>query len=149
MWKLHEFVQLELVKPRKLCAADIQLYAAFYAHVHSAQNISGVTRSVNLKNPGISVLLPTSPLSIAVEPTFITISVQTTSWIMRVTYRVFTVEYRITGFNCVLKSLRFRDLKVIANLNIAFVWHMSYYLNRSGYALVLVLGMNCLVRRSE
>ncbi len=54
--------------------------------------------------------------------------------------------YRITGFNCVLKSLRFRDFKVIVNLNIAFVWHMSYYLNRSGYPLVLVLGTKCLVR---
>ncbi len=47
--------------------------------------------------------------------------------------------YRITVFNCVFKCLRFRDFKVIANLNIAFVWHMSYYLNRSGYLLVLVL----------
>ncbi len=59
--------------------------------------------------------------------------------------------FRITVFNCVLKSLRFRDFNVIANLIIVFVWHMSYYLNRSGYPLVLVLGTKCLglVRRSE
>ncbi len=54
--------------------------------------------------------------------------------------------YRITGFNCVLKSLRFRDFKVIANLNSVFVWHMRYYSNRSGYPLVLVLGTKCLVQ---
>ncbi len=58
-------------------------------------------------------------------------------------------DYRITGFNWVLKSLRFRDFKVIANLNTVFVWHMSYYLNRSGYPLVMVLGTKCLVRRLE
>ncbi len=49
--------------------------------------------------------------------------------------------YRITGFNCVLKSLRFRDFQG----NCEFVWHMSYYLNRSGYPLVLVLGTKCFV----
>ncbi len=57
--------------------------------------------------------------------------------------------YRITGFNCVLKSLHFRDFKVIANLHITFVWHMSYYLNRSGYPLALVLGTKCLEQSFE
>ncbi len=70
------------------------------------------------------------------------VTTSTTSWVT-------LYMYCITVFNCVLKSLRFRDFKVIANLNIAFVWHMSYYLNGSGYPLVLVLGMKCLERSFE
>ncbi len=88
------------------------------------------------------------PSSSPVCSAWITLSYMT-NWLPFFFLIIKPVKYRTTGFNCVFKSLRFQDFKVIANLNIAFVWHMSYYLNRSGYPLVLVLGTMCLVRRSE